>query len=157
MLNKDYKEMLQLLLEERVEFMLVGAYAMGAHGYPRATGDIDIWVEASKNNATKVLSALKKFGAPLAQVSLQDFSQEGAVFQIGVTPRRIDIITKISGVTYQEANQDKATVNVEGLNIPVISLDKFVKNKLASGRDKDTIDVKYLMEARDKNSFRKKK
>lgn len=157
MLNKDYKEMLQLLLEEQVEFMLVGAYAMGAHGYPRATGDIDIWVEASKNNAPKVLSALKKFGAPLAQVSLQDFSQEGAVFQIGVTPRRIDIITKISGVTYQEANQDKVTVNVEGLNIPVISLDKFVKNKLASGRDKDTIDVKYLMEARDKNSFRKKK
>jgi len=149
--------MLQLLLEEQVEFMLVGAYAMGAHGYPRATGDIDIWVEASKNNAPKVITALKKFGAPLAQISLEDFSQEGTVFQIGVTPRRIDIITKISGVTYQEAYQDKVTVNVEGLNIPLISLDKFVKNKLASGRDKDTIDVKYLMEARDKNSLRKKK
>jgi len=157
MLNKDYKEMLQLLLEERVEFMLVGAYAMGAHGYPRATGDIDIWVEASKSNAPKVINALQKFGAPLAQVSLQDFSHEGTVFQIGVAPRRIDIITKISGVTYQEANQDKIIVNVEGLNIPVISLDKFVKNKLASGRDKDTIDVKYLMEARDKNNLKKKK
>lgn len=150
MLNKDYKEMLQLLLEEQVEFMLVGAYAMGAHGYPRATGDIDIWVEASNKNASKVICALRKFGAPLEQVSLEDFSSEGTIFQIGVSPRRIDIITKISGVTYQEANQDKISVKVEGLDIPVISLDNFIKNKLATGRRKDEIDVKHLLETKDK-------
>ena len=145
MLNKDYKEMLQFLLEEKVEFILVGAYALGAHGYPRATGDIDIWVKAHGNNSKKVYNALARFGAPLDQVQVNDFASEGVIFQIGVAPRRIDIMTRIDGVTYDEANDDKIIVEVEGLLLPVLSLDKLIKNKLATGRDKDELDAKYLM------------
>ena len=145
MLNKDYKEMLQFLLEEKVEFILVGAYALGAHGYPRATGDIDIWVKADENNSKKTYNALARFGAPLDQIQVNDFAVEGVIFQIGVAPRRIDIITRIDGVTYDEANDDKIIVEVEGLLLPVLSLDNLIKNKLATGREKDELDAKYLM------------
>jgi len=144
MLNKDYKEMLQLLLEEQVDFMIVGAYALGTHGYPRATGDIDIWVKPSKPNSRKVYKALARFGAPLDQIQIDDFSAEGIVFQIGVAPRRIDILTQATGLTYEEADEDKITVEIEGLKIPVISLGKFIKNKMAMGRDKDKLDVETL-------------
>ncbi|MGV8056914.1 MAG: hypothetical protein AB2L12_02610 [Smithellaceae bacterium] len=145
MLNKDYKEMLQLLLEEQVDFILVGAYALGAHGYPRATGDIDIWVKAEKNNSSKVYKALKRFGAPLGQINVNDFSTEGVIFQIGVAPRRIDIITQITGVTYNAADEDKIIVEIEGLKLPVISLDKLIKNKNATGREKDKLDAQFLI------------
>ena len=144
MLNKDYKEMLQLLLEEQVDFMIVGAYALGTHGYPRATGDIDIWVKPSKPNSRKVYKALARFGAPLDQIQIDDFSAEGIVFQIGVAPRRIDILTHATGLTYEKADEDKITVEIEGLKIPVISLEKFIKNKMAMGRDKDKLDVEAL-------------
>ena len=144
MLNKDYKEMLQLLLEEQVDFMIVGAYALGTHGYPRATGDIDIWVKPSKPNSKKVYKALARFGAPLDQIQIDDFATEGIVFQIGVAPRRIDILTQATGLTYEEADEDKITVEIEGLKIPVISLEKFIKNKMATGRDVDKLDVEAL-------------
>ena len=124
MLNKDYKEMLQLLSEEQVDFIIVGAYALGVHGYPRATGDIDIWVKPNNTNSRKLYKALIRFGAPLKQIEIDDFSQEDIIFQIGVIPRRIDIITKIDGVTYEEADEDKITVELEGLMLPVLSLDK---------------------------------
>jgi len=144
MLNEDYKEMLQLFLEEQVDFIIVGAYALGAHGYPRATGDIDIWVKPNNTNSRKLYKALARFGAPLEQIEIDDFSMEGIIFQIGVIPRRIDIITKIDGVTYQEADEDKITVEVEGLMLPVISLEKLIKNKMATGREKDELDIKTL-------------
>lgn len=144
MLNEDYKEMLLLLLEEQVDFMIVGAYALGAHGYPRATGDIDIWVKPSDMNSKKLYKTLARFGAPLDQIKMDDFSMEGIIFQIGVIPRRIDIITKIDGVTYEEADEDKIIVDVEGLMIPVISLDKLIKNKMSTGREKDELDIKTL-------------
>lgn len=144
MLNEDYKEMLQLLLEERVDFIIVGAYALGAHGYPRATGDIDIWIKPDDNNSLKVYKALSKFGAPLEQINIDDFSKEGVIFQIGVIPRRIDIISKIDGVTYEEADKDKLVVEVEGLKLPVISLNKLIKNKMSTGREKDAFDIKTL-------------
>jgi predicted nucleotidyltransferase len=144
MLNEDYKEMLQLLSEGQVDFIIVGAYALGAHGYPRATGDIDIWVKPNNINSRKLYKALARFGAPLGQIEIDDFSTEGIVFQIGVIPRRIDIITKIDGVSYEEADEDKITVEVEGLMLPVISLDKLIKNKMATGREKDALDIKTL-------------
>jgi predicted nucleotidyltransferase len=144
MLNEDYKEMLQLLLEEQVDFMIVGAYALGTHGYPRATGDIDIWVKPDKQNSKKLYKALAKFGAPLGQIQIDEFSTEGVIFQIGVIPRRIDIITKIDGVTYEEADGDKIIVEIEGLMIPVISLEKLIRNKMATGREKDELDIKTL-------------
>jgi len=144
MLNEDYKEMLQLLSEEQVDFMIVGAYALGTHGYPRATGDIDIWVKPNDINSRKLYKALARFGALLDQIKIDDFSTEGIIFQIGVIPRRIDIITKIDGVTYEEADEDKIIVEIEGLKIPVISLDKLIKNKMSTGREKDELDIKTL-------------
>jgi len=100
MLNKDYKEMLQILLDNKVRFLVVGAYAMGAYGYPRATGDIDIWVEASSENSEKIHQSLSEFGSPLSEVTKTTFCEQGIVFQIGVAPRRSDIITKIDGVDF---------------------------------------------------------
>ena len=144
MLNKDYKEMLQLLLEEQVDFILVGAYALGAHGYPRATGDIDIWVKSDKVNSKKIYKVLERFGAPLDQLNENDFAGEGMIFQIGVAPRRIDIITQIDGVTFDEADEDKIIVEAEELKVPVISLDKLIKNKMSTEREKDKLDAKLL-------------
>ncbi len=148
MLNKDYKEMLQLLLEEQVDFMLVGAYALGAHGYPRATGDIDIWVKADEINSINIYRALERFGAPLDQIAVNDFAQEGIVFQIGVTPRRIDIVTHLDGVSFDEADEDKIIVKVEGLKLPILSFDKLIKNKLSTGSERDELDVKLLRKRR---------
>ena len=144
MLNKDYKEMLQLLLEEQVDFILVGAYALAAHGYPRATGDIDIWVKTDEINSINIYKALEKFGTPVDQIAVHDFAKEGIVFRIGVTPRRIDIITHLDGVSFDEADEDKIIVEVEGLKLPILSFDKLLKNKLSTGRERDELDVKLL-------------
>ena len=148
MLNEDYKEMLQLLLEEQVDFMIIGAYALGVHGYPRATADIDIWVKPNDINSRKLYKALARFGAPLDKIKIDEFSMEGIIFQIGVIPRRIDIITKIDGVKYEEADEDKIIVKIEGLKIPVISLDTLIKNKMSTGREKDELDIKTLRKKR---------
>lgn len=153
MLNKDYKEMLQLLLEEQVDFILVGAYALSAHGYPRATGDIDIWVKADEANSKRIYQALSRFGAPLDQINENGFTGEGIIFQIGVAPRRIDIITQIDGVTYDEADEDKIVVEVEELKLPIISLSKLIKNKMSTGREKDELDAKFLIKNRKNRSL----
>ena len=144
MLNKDYKEMFQLLLEEQVDFILVGAYALAAHGYPRATGDIDIWVKADEINSISIYKALERFGAPVDQITVNEFATEGIVFKIGVTPRRIDIITHLDGISFDEADEDKIIVKVEGLKLPILSFDKLIKNKLSTGRERDELDVKLL-------------
>jgi len=144
MLNKDYKEMLQILLNNKVRFLVVGAYAMGAYGYPRATGDIDIWVEASPENSEKIHQSLSEFGAPLSEVTKTTFCEEGIVFQIGVAPRRIDIITKIDGVDFNKAYSDKQKIEIEGIKIPFLSKKNLIKNKESTGREKDKLDAKYL-------------
>ena len=148
MLNDDYKEMLQLLLEERVKFLVVGAYALGVHGYPRATGDIDIWVEPVLENARKVMRVLNRFGAPLFDVTEQDFAKKGTIFQIGVVPRRIDIITAIDGVEFPAAYARKEITVVEELEIPVLSLQDLITNKECTGREKDALDVTMLKKSR---------
>ncbi len=144
MLNKDYKEMLQILLEENVKFIIVGAYALAVYGYPRATGDIDIWIEAEKDNSKKIINSLIKFGAPLENITEKDFQQEDVIFQIGVAPRRIDIITSIDGVEFDEAYKDKIIIEINGLKIPILSLEKLIKNKESTGREKDKLDAKML-------------
>jgi hypothetical protein len=136
--------MLESLLGEKVRFILVGAYALAAHGYPRATGDMDIWVKPNDENSKKIYKALAKFGAPISEIREDEFSQPGIIFQIGVVPRRIDIITKISGVEFDEADADKIVVNIENLKIPVLSIELLIKNKMATGREKDLLDAKLL-------------
>lgn len=144
MLNEDYKEMLQLLIEEKVEFMLVGAYALGVHGVPRATGDIDIWIKPNIENSEKVYKVLQKFGTPIEESSKSEFAREGIIFQIGVAPRRIDLMTQIDGVEFEDAYKEKIIVDIDRLQIPVISLDKLIKNKISTGREKDKLDVSLL-------------
>ena len=144
MLNKDYREMLQCLLEEDVKFLLVGAYALAAHGFPRATKDIDFFVWATPENAPNLIRALTRFGAPLDNISAADFSSEGVIFQIGNSPRRIDIITNISGIKFEQAYANRTAINIEGLKIPVISIDDLLVNKRASGRLQDLADVERL-------------
>lgn len=144
MLNKDYKDMLQCLLEENVKFLLIGAYALAFHGYPRATKDIDFFVWATPENAANLMKALAKFGAPLHSISAADFSTEGVIFQIGTSPRRIDIVTRIDGIGFEQAFAHKKTLAVEGMQIPVISLDDLIVNKRASGRAQDLADVERL-------------
>lgn len=144
MLNSDFRDILSAFCEEKVEFMLVGAYAVAAHGLPRATGDIDLWIKCSQNNADRVWSALARFGAPVSNLSKQDFITPGTVIQLGVTPRRIDILTQITGVDYEEAEQDKILINIEGLKIPVIGLLHLIQNKNAVARPQDKADVARL-------------
>ncbi|MBN1123877.1 MAG: nucleotidyltransferase [Sedimentisphaerales bacterium] len=144
MLNKDYREMLQYLFESNSEFLVVGAYAMAAYGYPRATGDLDLWIAANQDNAVKVYRALAQFGASLEQINEQTFSENNVVFQIGLAPRRIDILTSIDGLTFDEAYSSKTTIDMDGIAVPVIAKKDLIRNKYATGRDKDRLDADQL-------------
>ncbi len=131
-------------IEEGVEFLVVGAYALAVYGLPRATGDIDLWVNNSLDNTSKVWSALEKFGAPLEQLNRKDLEEPGVVYQIGVVPNRIDIMTSIDDVEFEDAWNRRFIVKVEGLDIPVLSREHLIKNKRAVGRPQDLVDVDYL-------------
>ena len=144
MLNEDYKDMLQALSDEKVRFLLVGAYAMAAYGYPRATMDIDIWIMPSLQNAEAVLRALRRFGAPLHGLTREDLQTDGTVFQIGVAPRRIAIITAASGLQFEDTFERSLSVNVEGIEVHIPSLDDLIRNKKASGRTRDLADAEAL-------------
>jgi hypothetical protein len=144
MLNEDYKDMLRALLDEEVRFLLVGAYALAAHGYPRATMDMDIWVLPSPPNAAAVLRALRRFGTPLHDLTQADLAREGTVFQIGVAPRRIDVITTASGLRFEETFSRSTVVEVEGLRVHVPSVADLIRNKRATGRTKDLADAEAL-------------
>ena len=144
MLNEDYKEMLSILSEEKVKYLVIGAFALSTYGYPRATGDIDIWVEANEENSRKVLKSLIRFGAPMDKISQDDFKTKGLIFQIGVAPRRIDITTLIDGVDFETAYPNRKDIIIENITVPVISLEDLIKNKQSKGRDKDILDLKML-------------
>ena len=144
MLNEDYKEILQILLNNKVGFLIVGAYAMGAYGYPRATGDFDIWVKVSAENSKKIYKSLSEFGAPLSIAAEKTFAEKGIIFQIGVAPRRIDIITHIDGVIFEEAYKTKEVIEIDGLQMPFLSKENLIKNKQSTGRKKDELDADYL-------------
>jgi len=144
MLNKDYKDILVSLLNEGAEFILVGAYALAAHGFPRATMDIDIWVKPSPENAGFVYAALGRFGAPINQITVDDLSKDETILQIGVAPRRIDILTNITGVDFEEASKYAIKIDIEDITIKILSTEHLIKNILATGRPKDIDDVENL-------------
>jgi hypothetical protein len=146
MLNPDYSDMLSAFVNAEVEYLLVGAYALAVYGHPRATGDIDLWVRSTPENARRVVDALAAFGAPLSGVQQSDFEGPDTVFQIGVSPRRIDLLTSIDGVSFQEAWPDRREVELDGITVPVISRKHFVQNKRALGRSKDLADLERLDE-----------
>ncbi|MCC7380344.1 MAG: hypothetical protein IT384_00835 [Deltaproteobacteria bacterium] len=136
--------MLSALSAKRADFLIVGAHAVAAHGSPRATGDLDIWVRPEPSNAQRVFAALTEFGAPLFDLSLEDLSTPGVVFQIGVAPQRIDILTKISGVEFEEAWRDRVELEIEGRRLPFIGRAQLIQNKRAAGRYKDLGDIEAL-------------
>ena len=148
MLNEDYKEMLQILLDNEIKFLIVGAYAMAAYGYPRATGDFDIWVESSSENSKRLYRSLSQFGAPVTQITEYTFTEPGMVFQIGVAPRRIDVLTSIDGVNFKEAWKSRNEIEVENLSLPFISKNDLMKNKESTGREKDKLDAAFLKKTR---------
>lgn len=145
-MNPDFRDILSEFCAAGVEFLLVGAYALAAHGLPRATGDIDLWIRPSPENAERVMAALARFGAPLADISAVDFATPDMVVQIGVAPRRVDILTAIDAVDFGEAWPARLEVEIEGLRIGVISRDHLLRNKRASGRPKDLADASWLEE-----------
>lgn len=145
-MNRDFVEMLSVLSEAKVEFMVVGAHALAAHGRPRATGDLDVWARPSPDNAERLLGALKQFGAPLFDLTLEDLARPGTVFQIGVPPSRVDILTDISGLTFDQAWPGRVTLTIEGVPVPVIGREDFIRNKRAAGRPKDLADLALLDE-----------
>jgi hypothetical protein len=142
--NQDFVDLLRAFSDHKVRFLIVGAYALGIHGRPRATGDLDVWVDPTPENATRVMSALHTFGAPLTAVTTDDFSRPGIVFQMGLPPHRIDVLTQLSGLTFDDAWPDRTQAGFGPLTVDVIGLDAFVTNKRATGRAKDLGDIEAL-------------
>ena len=136
--------MVECLQREGVDFMLVGGYAVALYGWPRTTFDIDFWIMANPDNAKAVMRAIKAFGAPLMELTEEDFHKPGMVFQIGNEPQRIDIISAVDGLDYADAVGRAVTMNVDGMEIKVLSLDDLIVNKRASGRPKDIADALAL-------------
>jgi hypothetical protein len=143
-LNQDFVEMLSALSEAGADHLVVGAHALAAHGYPRATGDLDILVRPTPGNAERVWRALVSFGAPLSQLTMADLSAPDVVFQIGVVPCRVDILTSISGVDFDDAWSGRKIVRIAGIDVAVLGRDALLRNKRASGRPKDLADVAWL-------------
>ncbi len=147
-MNRDFVEMLSALSAAGVEFLIVGAHALAAHGLPRATGDLDIWIKRSAENAERVLAALRVFGAPLHDLTRDDLLRPDTVFQIGVVPCRIDILTTISGIEFDDAWPGRLPLALEDLSVACIGRDDLLANKRAAGRPQDLADVARLEQAR---------
>lgn len=145
----DFRDILVELHEAGARFVVLGGHAVAFHGHPRATKDLDIWVEANAENAQRVYAALAAFGAPLSafEVGVEDFASYDGVLQLGVPPRRIDIINRADGITFAEAIADGATFDLEGRKIPVIGRSALIKNKRVAGRPQDIADVTALGDA----------
>ncbi|HEY3885195.1 MAG TPA: hypothetical protein VGL62_08305 [Vicinamibacterales bacterium] len=147
-MNQDFLDLLRAFADHSVGFLIVGGYALGIHGRPRATGDLDVWVDPTAENAIRVMSALKQFGAPLEQISAEDLSRPGVVFQMGLPPFRIDVLTELSGVVFADAWATRLQAPFGPITAPFIGRDAFIKNKRATGRARDLADIESLGEER---------
>jgi hypothetical protein len=147
--NEDFLDLLAALLGFDARFLVVGAHAMAVHGVVRATGDLDLWVGPGADNVEKAWMALESFGAPLEALgfSLDDLSTPGTVWQLGVPPRRIDILTSIDGVEFDEAWSARSEVDLNDLRVPVLGLEALRRNKAATGRERDRLDLELLARA----------
>lgn len=143
-LNKDFKEFLKLLNENRVKYLLIGGYAVNIHGYPRFTGDIDFWVSNDSDNAKRLHHSLLQFGFDDPDISPESFQKPNALFRMGVVPFRIEIHTSISGVEFEECYQQHELHDFDGVPVNVIDFNNLIKNKRASGRYKDLDDIENL-------------
>jgi hypothetical protein len=148
-LNEDFRDLLQELLEAGVDFAVVGAHALAAHGVSRATGDLDVLLRPDPENAARVMRALARFGAPIAAhgVVAEDFAQGGNVYQMGQPPARIDLLTAIDGVSWEEVARGRFYRDLAGLRVPFLGREQLIQNKAATGRAKDALDLVLLEEA----------
>jgi hypothetical protein len=144
--NPDFRDLLSEFSAHRVEFLLVGAHALAVHGLVRATKDLDVWVRPDPTNAERVLAALEAFGAPRMDLTRDDLTRPGTIYQIGVPPLRIDVITDIDGVTFADAWPERVQVSLEGVDVPVLSRRHLIANKRTAGRLQDLADVEHLEE-----------
>jgi hypothetical protein len=145
-IHTDFKELLELFNKHKVEYIVVGGYALAFHGAPRFTGDIDLFVRPAHENAQKILAALDEFGFGSLDLSEKDFTTPGQVIQLGVPPIRIDIITRVSGVSWDKANLDKVPGQYDQAPVFFIGREDFITNKKATGRKKDNADIEALGE-----------
>ena len=143
-MNPHFREILAALSAEKVEFLIVGAYALGAQGLPRATGDLDVWVRPTPENAKRVWQGLLRFRAPLSSMNESDFVNENNVFRMGRPPNQIDILMSVSGLTFDEAWANRVACEIEGVNVFVLAAKDQIRNKRASGRPKDLVDADWL-------------
>ena len=144
MLNRDFKEFVGLLNEHAVEYLVVGGYALAAHGHPRYTGDIDIWVGSAPENIARLLASLASFGFGSLGLTAQDFAAPDAVVQLGYPPGRIDLMTGIDGVEFDACYARAQMVRIDDVTLPIIHLDDFKTNKRAVGRLQDLADLEAL-------------
>ena len=147
-MNDDFRDLLSLLTASGARFLVVGAHALAVHGVPRATGDLDIWIDREPGNAAKVWEALTRFGAPVEALgfSRSDLAAPRTVLQIGRPPCRIDLLTDLTGVDFETAWRNRSAVPIEGLSIPFLSREDLLRNKRATGRTQDLADLEALGE-----------
>jgi hypothetical protein len=138
------KRVYRIINALKVRYIIVGAFAVAYHGYPRYTGDIDLFIERSSENAHAILNAIRQFGFGDLGLSAEDFLQEDQVIQLGIAPNRIDLLTFLSGVEFQEAWDTRVQGEIAGLRVPFISKELLKKNKTASGRSQDKADLEHL-------------
>ena len=143
-LPQDFKDFLKLLKSHEVRYLLIGGYAVIYHGFPRATGDMDIWVAVSPDNASKLVDVLKDFGFEVPDLSPNLFLEEGKVIRMGLPPIRLKILTSVSGVSFEECFNSRIVERIDDVEINIISLEFLKKNKKASGRYKDLNDLENL-------------
>ena len=147
MLNQDFKEFVELLNKNEVEYLIVGGYAVGIHGYPRYTGDLDIWINATRQNARKMVAVLAEFGFDSFGLTEEDFTKLGNVIQMGYPPFRIDILTTIDGVRFKDCYKNKIVVLHDEITLDVIGIEDLRRNKKVSGRLKDIDDLENLKDS----------
>jgi hypothetical protein len=144
LLNRDFIDILSAFSKEKVDYIVVGGYAIAFHGFVRGTGDIDLWIRNSNENTERVWAALKAFGAPLSDLSINDLQTPGMVFQMGLPPNRIDIINRVEGLQFEEAWPNRTFVELHELTIPIAGKPELLKNKRAMNRPKDMADIIWL-------------
>ena len=144
MLSKDFKEFLELLNVNKVKYLVVGGYAVAFHGHPRYTKDIDVWIELSPNNANNIMNALKEFGFGSLGLKPDDFLESDQIIQLGYPPNRIDILTTLKNLKFEDCYKTKVEVEIQGLHIDFIDIENLKKNKRATGRPQDLADAENL-------------